>query len=104
MSLHRKSITDLRSGSDKRCSGSEAQRWAFARFSVAFDFRFLQQYRSFASLWTCGAHFPRTRTFLNAVACLNSSMQWHVSKVPIRVTSRCGKRRSLFDHLVGERQ
>ncbi|WP_375144125.1 helix-turn-helix domain-containing protein [Bradyrhizobium sp. Ash2021] len=45
ISFHSKSITDLRSGVEKRRSSREVQRSAFARFLGLFDFRLLQQYR-----------------------------------------------------------
>ncbi len=44
ISFHPKSITDLRSGVEKRRSGREVQRSTFARFSGSLDFRLLQQY------------------------------------------------------------
>src|SRR5260370_561158 len=44
ISLHPKSITDLRSGVEKRRSSREVQRSTFARFLGLFDFRLLQQY------------------------------------------------------------
>src|SRR6478736_1726653 len=42
MSFHPKSITDLRSGFEKRRSRGEVQRSTFARFLELFDFRLLQ--------------------------------------------------------------
>src|SRR5471032_2980243 len=45
ISFHLKSITDLRSGVEKRRSGKEVQRSTFARFLGLFDFRLLQQNR-----------------------------------------------------------
>jgi hypothetical protein len=42
------SITDLRTGVEKRRSGREVQRSTFARFSGSLDFRLLQQYRHLA--------------------------------------------------------
>jgi hypothetical protein len=45
ISFHPKSITDLRSGVEKRRSDREIQRSTFARFSWSPDFRLLQQYR-----------------------------------------------------------
>ena len=39
-----KTITVLRIGATERCSGRGVQKPAFARFSVSFDFRLLQQY------------------------------------------------------------
>src|ERR1700682_5427340 len=44
ISFHSKSITDLRSGIEKRRSSREVQRSTFARFLGLFDFRLLQQY------------------------------------------------------------
>jgi hypothetical protein len=44
MSVDPKSITDLRSGTEKRRSSREIQRSTFARFLGLFDFRLLQQY------------------------------------------------------------
>ncbi len=50
ISLHPKSITDLRSGVEKRRSSREVQRSTFARFLGLFDFRLLQQYRHLADI------------------------------------------------------
>jgi hypothetical protein len=43
--VHPKSITDLRSGVEKRRSGREVSKSTFARFLGLFNFRLLQQYR-----------------------------------------------------------
>src|SRR3984893_466744 len=48
ISFHSKSITDLRSGIEKRRSSREVQRSTFARFLGLFDFRLLQQNRRHA--------------------------------------------------------
>jgi hypothetical protein len=48
--LHPKSITDLRSGVEKRRSSREVQRSTFARFLGLFDFRLLQQNRRKAAI------------------------------------------------------
>jgi hypothetical protein len=45
VSSHPKSITDRRSGIEKRCSGREGKKSTFARFLGSSDFRLLQQYR-----------------------------------------------------------
>ena len=45
ISFNLKSITDLRSGVEKRRSGKEVQRSTFARLLGLFDFRLLQQNR-----------------------------------------------------------
>src|SRR6478672_3929735 len=42
ISVHPKSITDLRSDAEKRCGSREVQRSTFARFLELFDFRLLQ--------------------------------------------------------------
>src|SRR5258707_3520379 len=53
ISFHPKSITDLRSGVEKRRSGREVQRSTFARFSASLDFRLLQQYLHFSDSARC---------------------------------------------------
>src|SRR6476660_5133529 len=50
ISFNLKSITDLRTGVEKRRSGREVQRSTFARFSGSLDFRLLQQYRHLADI------------------------------------------------------
>lgn len=52
--FHPKSITDLRSGVEKRRSCGEVQRSTFARFSGSLDFRLLQQYRPAADVGSGG--------------------------------------------------
>src|SRR4029078_12301747 len=60
--LHPKSITDVRSGVEKRRSSGEVWRSTFARFLGLFDFRLLQQYRPEAdvghSIIWCQARGP----------------------------------------------
>src|SRR6266478_3390303 len=64
ISFHPKSITDLRSGVEKRRSSREVQRSTFARFLGLFDFRLLQQYRRKAvvriTARTCRGYAPTT--------------------------------------------
>src|SRR5207249_12154663 len=50
ISLHPKSITDLRSGVEKQRGSREVQRSTFARFLGLSDFRLLQQYLHFPEL------------------------------------------------------
>jgi hypothetical protein len=58
MSIDPKSITDLRSGTEKRRRIREVQRSTFARFLGLFDFRLLQQYRPLAVMSKTGPDVP----------------------------------------------